>query len=234
MKIIKNEKFIKRNVKMGQWTSLAGILLMAGAMYGVFASEKRPELMTATLIAMAAGFVLTFISSYIGNRFGGSPRLDETLDATLKGLPGDYTIYHFVTPAAHLLVGPAGIWAVLPYRQKGQVIYRKNRWKLSGGGFAQQYMRFFGQDRLGRPEVDAENEKKAVHKELSKHLESSEVPPVNAVLIFMDPEIVIDSEGAPIPALRSKQLKDFLRQRAKEIPITTQQLQKIKSVLGEE
>jgi hypothetical protein len=101
---------------------------------------------------------------------------------------------------------------------------------LTGGGFAQQYMRFFGQDRLGRPEADAENEKKAVHKELSKHLESSQVPPVNAVLIFMDPDIVIESEGAPIPALRSKQLKDFLRQRARENPLAPDELARVRSV----
>jgi hypothetical protein len=231
MKIVKNEPLIKRNVKMGQWTSLGGILLMAGAMYGVFASEKRPELMTPTLIAMAAGFILTFVSSHLGNRFGGSPRLDESVDASLKGLPGDYTIYHFMSPAAHLLVGPAGIWVLLPYRQAGKIMYYKNRWRLSVGGFARTYMRFFGQDRLGRPEAEAASEIKDVQKELAKHLDPSEIPPINAVLVFYHNEAEIDPGDAPTPAMKSKQLKDFLRQRARENPITAEQIQKIKDVL---
>src|SRR3989337_2820226 len=121
MKIVKNEKLIKRNGKIGQWSSLAGLAVLAGGMYISF---QRPELFSYSLAALLVGFTLTQISMYYGNRFGRSPRPDEKLDAGLKGLPGEFVIYHYTTPTAHLLLGPAGIWALLPYHQRGQIIYK--------------------------------------------------------------------------------------------------------------
>ena len=155
MKIIKNEKLIKRNSKIGNWTSLAALVVLG---VGMFISFKRQDLFVYALVALLAGFTLTQIGMYMGNRYGRSPRPDEKLDAGMKGLPGDYSIYHYTTPASHLLVGPAGVWVLMPYHQRGQVVYRKNRWKISGGGFLQSYMRIFGQESLGRPDIETDNE----------------------------------------------------------------------------
>jgi hypothetical protein len=228
MKIIKNEKLIKRNGQIGQWTSLAGIIILAGGMYLTWQHE---ELFTYALISLLVGFILTQVSIHLGNRFGRSPRPDESLDAGLKGLPGDFTIYHFTTPSAHLLVGPAGIWVLLPYRQPGMVTYRNNRWKLGGGGFLQGYMRFFGQEGIGRPNADAEAEIKSVQQELAKSMESEEIPPIQAALVFTNAEVEIEAEDAPIPALKIKQLKEFLRQKAKEKPLSPAQIEHVKSAL---
>ena len=142
MKIIKNEKIIKRNSKIGQWTSLAALIILGGGMYISF---TRTDLFVYSIAALLVGFTLTQIGMYMGNRWGRSPRPDEKFDAGLKGLPGDYTIYHFVTPASHLLVGPGGVWALLPYRQRGVVTYVKNRWRIGNGGFLQAYMSIFCQ-----------------------------------------------------------------------------------------
>ena len=106
MKIIKNEKLIKRNGTIGNWTSLGALVVLG---LGMYISLTRTELMVYALIALLAGFTLTQVGMYMGNRYGRSPRPDEKLDAGLKGLPGDYTIYHYKTPASHLLVGPAGL-----------------------------------------------------------------------------------------------------------------------------
>jgi hypothetical protein len=142
MKIIKNEKLIKRNGAIGNWTSLAALGVLG---LGMYLSITRRELFAYYLVALILGFTLTQVGMYLGNKFGRSPRPDERLDAGLKGLQNEYVIYHYTTPASHLLVGPAGVWVLLPYHQRGQVIFRKNRWRLSGGGFAQSYMRIFGQ-----------------------------------------------------------------------------------------
>src|SRR6266508_2226155 len=155
MKIIKNEKLIKRNATIGNWTSL-GALVVLGV--GMYISMRRTDLFLYALIALLAGFTLTQVGMYMGNRYGRSPRPDEKLDAGLKGLPGDYTMYHYTTPVSHLLVGPAGVWIVLPYHQRGQVTFKKDRWKISGGGFLQSYMRIFGQENIGRPDLEIESE----------------------------------------------------------------------------
>jgi hypothetical protein len=185
------------------------------------------------MIALVAGFILTQIGMYMGNRWGRSPRPDEVLDAGLKGLPNDFSIYHFMAPAAHLLVGPAGIWVLIPYRQRGTVTYKKNRWRIGRGGFLQGYMSIFGQEGIGRPDLEAEGEINAVKKLLAKSLDENQVPEVRAALVFMNEQVEIQVEEAPHLALKVKQLKDFFRQKAKEKPIGQMQLAAVKAALPE-
>ena len=230
MQIIKNEKLIKRNAKIGQYTSFGALIVLG---IGMYISFTRPELFVWAVGALLVGFTLTQIGMYFGNRWGRSPRPDEKLDAGLKGLPKDYSMYHWTTPIAHLLVGPAGVWALIPYHQRGQIIYQKNRWKMSGGGFLQNYMRLFGQEGIGRPDLEAESEIESIKKVLAKELNEDEIPEINAALVFTTEGVEIEADEAPIPALPIKKLKDFMRNTAKEKPITPQELEKVKAVLPE-
>ena len=233
MKIIKNEKLIKRNGIIGQWTSIGALVVLGGGMYLSFSNPTKPNMVTYSIVALVFGFILTQIGMYMGNRWGRSPRPDEKIDAGLKGLPGDYTIYHFNTPTSHLLVGPAGVWVLLPYRQRGVVTYTKNRWRIGNGGFLQAYMSIFGQEGVGRPDLEAESEINSIHKLLAKKLNEGEIPEINAALIFMNDEVDLQVEGAPLPAMKIKQLKDFMRQKAKEKPLGQITLAAIKSALPE-
>ena len=233
MKIIKNEKLIKRNSKIGQWTTIAALIILGGGLYISISSPDNPELVTYSLVALGVGFILTQVGMYFGNRWGRSPRPDERIDAALKGLPGDFSIYHYITPASHLLVGPSGIWALIPYRQRGVVTYQKNRWRIGGGGFLQAYMSIFGQEGIGRPDLEAEAEIKAVTKVLSKSLAENEIPTVQAALIFMHEAVEIQAEAPPVSAIKIKQLKEFMRQKAKEKPISQIQLVAVKAALPE-
>jgi len=228
MKIIKNETLIKRNAKIGQWTSLGALLVLGGGMYLSFA---QPELFTYSLVALLLGFTLTQVGMYMGNKFGRSPRPDEKLDAGLKGLQNDFVMYHYTTPASHLLVGPAGVWVVMPYHQRGQVEFKKNRWRMRGGGFLQNYMRIFGQEGLGRPDLEIENEIRTLKKHLLKHMDESEIPEINALMVFTNDDVVVDAEDAPVPVMKLKQLKDFLRQKAKEKKLPAEILSRLKTVL---
>src|SRR5512134_2001409 len=181
MKIIKNETLIKRNAKIGGWTSMAALVVLG---LGMYLSFRRPELFTYSLIALLLGFTLTQIGMYMGNKFGRSPRPDEKLDAGLKGLQNDFVMYHYTTPASHLLVGPAGVWVVMPYHQRGRVTFQKNRWRISGGGFLQNYMRIFGQEGLGRPDIEIESDVRSLKKHFSKKMDESEIPEINTLMVF--------------------------------------------------
>jgi hypothetical protein len=230
MKIIKNEQLIKRNAKIGSWTSMAALVVLGTGMYISF---TRTELFVYSLIALVLGFTLTQIGMYMGSKYGRSPRPDEKLDAGLKGLPNEFVMYHYTTPASHLLIGPAGIWIIKPYHQRGQVTYKKNRWQLSGGGFLQSYMRIFGQEGLGRPDFEIEGEIKSLKKYLLKHMDESEIPEINALMVFTNDQIEIDAEaqGAPIPTMKLKQIKEFIRQKAKVKKLSTETINKLKSAL---
>ena len=226
MKIIKNEKLIKRNATIGNWTSLAALAILGGGMYISF---KRQELFVYSLIALLVGFTLTQIGMYMGNRFGRSPRPDEKLDAGLKGLQNEFVMYHYTTPASHLLVGPSGIWVVMPYHQRGQVEFKKNRWQIKGGGFLQGYMRIFGQEGLGRPDIEIDGELRSLNKYLSKKMDQSQLPEINALMVFTNDDVEINGEDAPVPALKLKQVKDFMRQKAKEKKLSAETLTELKT-----
>lgn len=231
MKIIKNENLIARNGKIGQYVSLGALVVLGG---GMWLSFSRPELFTYSLICLFVGFIMTQIGMYMGNRWGRSPRPDEKLDAGLKGLHSDFNIYHFVAPVSHMLVGPSGLWVLIPYHQRGKIAFQKNRWRMSGGGFIQTYMRIFGQEGIGRPDMDAENEVNTLKKFLTKKLEGSELPEIKPILVFTSDEVELDPGDSPIPAMNLKQLKEFLRQGAKSRSMTSEQIRQITALFDSE
>ena len=230
MKIIKNEQKIRRNAQIGSWTSLAAMAILG---LGMYISFTRTDLIVYSLVALITGFTLTQIGMYMGNKYGRSPRPDEKLDAGLKGLQNEFSIYHYSTPVSHLLVGPAGVWVLMPYHQRGQVTFRKNRWQLSGGGFMQGYMRIFGQEGLGRPDDDIAGEISALKKYLSKQIDAEEIPAINAVMVFTSDGVEIDADAqhGPVPTLKLKQLKEFIRQKGKGKLISQTQLAAVRAAL---
>ncbi len=122
-----------------------------------------------------------------------------------------------------------------PYHQRGKIAYVKNRWKLSGGGFAQNYMRIFGQEDIGRPDLEIESQSNNLKKYLIKHgMEENELPAIQGALVFTSEEIEIDDTDMPLPAIKVKQLKDFMRQKIKDQPIGPLALDRLKSVLPPE
>jgi hypothetical protein len=229
MKIVTNIKLIKRNAKIGQFTSIGALVVLG---IGLYISFKMPDKFGYSLVALLLGFFMSQIGMYYGNRWGRSPRPDELIDKGLKGLGREYTIYHYKTPAAHLLVGPAGLWTLMPYYQSGKIVYEKKRWKSKGGGFLQSYLRLFGQENMGRPEIESETEIEATRRYLLKILpEGSEIPPINALLLFTSPKVDLNVEEAPLPAITPKDLKDFMREKSKIEALNPQTLESLLRVL---
>ena len=228
MKIIKNEKLIERNGKIGNWVSLGALLVLGGGMYISF---TRPEWFTYSLICLVLGFMMTQIGMYMGNRWGRSPRRDEKIDAALKGMHSEFSVYHYTTPASHLLVGPAGVWVVLPYQQAGTVYFDKNRWKVKGGGFMQSYMRIFGQEGIGRPDIESESEVSALKTFLVKKLAGSTVPEIKTVMVFTNDQVEVEPGESPIPAMKLKELKSFMREESKNRKLSSGQIQELSRVL---
>jgi hypothetical protein len=228
MRIIKNEKLIERNGKIGQYVSLAALVVLGGGMYLSF---SKPELFTYSVICLVVGFIMTQVGMYMGSRWGRSPRPDEKFDAGLKGLHSEFNMYHFSSPVSHLLVGPSGVWVLLPYHQRGTVSFEKNRWKMKGGGFLQTYMRIFGQENLGRPEIDAENDVQTLRKFFAKKLDESNIPEIKPVLVFTTDEVELNIGDSPTAAMKLKQLKEFMRQGGKNRALSNEQIKTLTDAL---
>jgi hypothetical protein len=228
MRIIKNEKLIARNSKIGQWTSIAALVVLG---VGMYISFSKPEFFMYSIICLVVGFIMTQVGMYMGNRWGRSPRPDEKFDTGLKGLHSEFNMYHYSSPVSHLLVGPSGVWVLLPYHQRGVISFEKNRWKIKGGGFLQTYMRIFGQENLGRPELDAENEVQTLQKFFAKKLDESSIPEIKPVLVFTTDEVELNVSDSPIAAMKLKQLKEFMRQGGKNRALSNNQIKTLTDIL---
>ena len=229
MKTVTNDKLIKRNAKIGQYTSLGALAVLGVGLYLTF---KMPDKFAYSLAALLIGFFMSQVGIHFTNRWGRNPRPDDIIDKSLKGLGREFTIYHYVTPVSHLLVGPAGIWTIIPYFQSGTVVYDKKRWRAKGGGFLQSYMRLFGQENLGRPDLESDAEIDSAKHYLQRVLpEGAEIPPIKAALLFANPKVELKVEEAPIPSMTPKDLKDFLREKSKEKSISEAMLSSIRAAL---
>ncbi|PWH14639.1 MAG: hypothetical protein DDG60_07755 [Anaerolineae bacterium] len=230
MRVLTNEKLIERNTKIGKYTSLAALFILLGGMVASFIWQDNPNAVFLSFGALLFGFILSQIGIYFGNRFGRRPRVDERITTALKGLTKDYTLYHYLTPVNHLLVGPAGVWVIEPYYQRGTITYEKNRWRQKGGGLLLGYLKIFGQESLGRPDLEVQTDLEALQSAFQKAL-GDNAPSLHAVLVFYDERAELQAENAPHPTLKIDQLKDFLRKRAKENPLPPEQIKLVTNVL---
>jgi hypothetical protein len=201
---------------------------LVGGIYLIFRFQDQ---FLYSLIAFFAGIALSQIGILYTNQFGRSPRPDQQIDKALKGLDDRYTIYHYQSPVSHLLVGPAGVWILFPYFQKGKISYNENkgRWKRIGGNF---YMKLFGQDNIGNPAQEINISRKRLKKDLIK-IPEFELPEIKSALIFTHPNTEVEAGNAPIPTLHALQLKKFIRKEAKgDNTLSSQNIKTIQDYYG--
>jgi len=212
MIVVRNERLIRRNKKIGNISGLLSIIILG---LGMYVSFRFQEQIGYSLAALVLGFSLSQVGIFYTNRFVKSPRPDEELDAALKGLDDEYALYHYQSPVNHLLVGPAGVWVLYPFPQKGKIIFdeKKGRWKKIGGNL---YLRFFAQDSLGRPDKEIKFSQERMHKELEK-IPEFEIPEIKSALVFSNENAEIEAENAPVPTLHARQLKKLIRKEAKGV-----------------
>ena len=233
MNIETNEKLVKRNARNGQISMIAGLAVLVGGM--ILSLRADASMFGLSLIALVLGFILSQVGIYFGNRWGRRPRPDEVLNASLKGLDGKYSLYHYLTPASHLLVGPAGIWAISLRNQRGVITYEKGRWRQRGGGMMMAYLKMFAQEGLGRPDLEMMHEVESVEKYLKELTESDDIPPVKAALVFANDKANIqieEEDNPPAPTLQIGKLKEHLRKTAKGKPISFEKIQQIQSLIA--
>jgi len=232
MKIVSNYKLVRRNKKIGNYTTIASLVTLGLGLYISF-SDQTSEGFTWSLVCLIIGFLLSQVGIFFGNRWGRSPRPDELLTKELKGLDDKYTLYHYITPVSHLLVGPAGIWLLAPYTQTGKITFQKdkNRWAQKGGNL---YMKLFAQEGLGRPDQEVATSLVDLKKFIAKVDPIQGLPQPQAALVFVNPKVEVDAQNATIPTLALEKLKDFLRRQAKETPVAIDSIRIFQQLLPTE
>jgi hypothetical protein len=230
MKIISNDKLIKRNSVIGNVLSLASIAILGVGMFFSF-KDQTGSYLPLTFSALIVGFLMFQVGNYFMNRWGKPPRPDQRLSLALKGLDDKYTLYHYHTDISHLLVGPAGIIALLAYNQPGFIKYDadKDRWKQSGGNF---FLKTFGGESLGRPELDAKYAVTDIVKfAAKKNIDLGNTIP-EAIIVFTNEKATIIAEDSPVIVVASEKLKETIRKKVKTNPLNPEILKTIQEKLS--
>jgi hypothetical protein len=229
MKIVTNEKLIKRNKMIGNITSIAGIVILAAGL--ILNINPTPQKTLISFGALIVGFIISQVSTYFVTRFGRNPRFDQVIEENLEKLNNHYTFYVYTSPVPMLLVGPAGLWIPIPVSASGEIYYDK-RWKQRGGSFL---LKLFGQENIGRPEMDVQANEKEITKFLSENLGEENVPEINSILVSLHPNGTIgDIENAPTPIVEVDALRRSIRKvdRKKEEALSDETLEKINGLFG--
>jgi hypothetical protein len=229
MKQVINEKLIKRNKIIGNITSIGGISILAAGL--ILNLNPTPVTTMISFGALILGFIVAQISTYFVTRFSRSPRFDEIIGDNLSKLNNKYTYYVYSSPVPMLLVGPSGLWIPIPVSASGEIYFNK-KWKQRGGSFL---LKLFGQENIGRPGLDVKSNEKEIHQFLSNHFDEESMPPINSILVSLNPKATIgDVEAAPTPIIEVNALRRKIRKfsRNSEEEISQGNLNKINELLG--
>jgi hypothetical protein len=207
MRIIANETFIERREKIANILPLVAMGVLFGSL---LISFLKPEWFWATLVLALLGFFLSVIGTYFVQRFAGQLAPHQEVPKALKGFSDDYALLIYEIPGApFVLVEPGGLTAILVKNHGGEVTYADGRWDH------QQRMKlvrqFGGEEALGRPDRQAEDLAQVLEKHVNERLPDDVEVPVRSIALFINPEVELKVEDAPIPVIWVGKLKEWLR-----------------------
>lgn len=217
MKIIIDQKMVTRNGKIGKILRWVSIAFLVVALFAVFSPNilTNPSMINIYFGVMIVGVFISSIGNHLTSRYGRSPRPDELLDKALKGLDDKYSIIHYELAIPHLLVGPSGIWSLIPTYVDGTISYdeKKKLWVRKGGSFLN---RFLSREALGRPDKELIQNQKDFDKFLKINSIENEMKIMCAVILLNKNTVISDrSEEGNILILPFEKAKDKFRKLAK-------------------
>jgi NAD(P)H-hydrate repair Nnr-like enzyme with NAD(P)H-hydrate dehydratase domain len=120
-----NQGMVRRNRSLGRWMMFGGL---GASLIAVVISFVAPLYIFIALGLMLTGGLTSQIGTALYNRFGRSPRIDEVIDDSLKGLDDRYGVFHFLLGSRHVILGPSGALAIIPRVERGGIAFINGSW----------------------------------------------------------------------------------------------------------
>jgi hypothetical protein len=223
-----NERLVIRNRRYSRWMMFGGL---GASVAAVIITFSQPALIVIAFALILAGGVVSQIGTAIHNRFGRSPRIDEVIDYSLKGLDDGHAVFHYFLGTNHALFTPHGAYAILPKLEKGRIEYEDDTWK-------HQPLRgriSFGEPRLRKLrniENEARREVERLKRYLSKNVPQHSDIEIEPLAIFLANDTQIQTDQAPFLAVHRKKLKSVLRKTSGRKPFSTEDIQQLAEYLN--
>lgn len=220
MRVIDNKPLVKRYSLIAKALSFIGLATLVGGLVVSFTWPDKPYIPLYTLLI---GFVMSNVGIHLTNRYVREPRPDDALTKALKTLDDAYSIYHFRLSASHAVIGPTGVFAILPKFQSGTVTWddKHKQFRQANTGWVQ---RTFGQEGIGNPVLEALAEARRLEKQLKRKF-GNDAPPVLPLIVFTNAKVeVVNLSQSPVPAFKAQYLSTFFKKSGRTTSLSLAQI----------
>jgi hypothetical protein len=209
MRLVADEKYISRRDAIGRYAGIASLVTVVGAALFIFViqSFSSAAMLIAFCAILGASMIFSFFAGFYGERFTGPLAHHSNVRDALKGLDSRFTLFQYVLPASHVLLGPDGLTVIVVRSHGGKIVY-DGKWSHRQRGRVLRELA--GQERFGRPEQEVEQQIERMNGFLEENLPGADVP-VQGAVFFVNPEAEIKLKNPPVPVFYGKKLKNWLR-----------------------
>lgn len=238
MRVVTNLKFIQRNRQIAQllfYASMGGLVL--SFFLGNSISNNPDAAMYFQCFVLPLLFVLVIISVRMTNAWVRSEPW-KAIPSGLKGISTDNTLYHYLLPASHVLIGPDGIFAMVTRFQDRHYTVKDDKWGADISPL-NRIMMFARQEQLGDPTAEAKL-KAAQTQTFLRELLQDQLIEVQPLIVFLHPQAEVTIEGVntvPVvyshPDKKKDTLKNYLKGLKKQAypTLTKEQLAELDDAL---
>lgn len=222
-----NNRLVQRNRRLSRVMTFGGI---GATLVAVLITFFQPGQIAFAFVLMIGGAVISQFGTVIYNRFGRSPRMDEVLDDSLKGLDDRHAIFHYYLGASHALFTPSGTYAIVHMLERGEVRHLEGSWKHTPPR-GRLHLRQPRERTLKRFEKDALAEASQLKRYLDKNLPGYPDVEVEPLVLFLAKDIQVHVESSPFLVTHRKKLKSELRKVSGSKAFSAEDLQSLAGYL---
>lgn len=236
MQIVENKKYVRGRLKIGNIANLASMgLLVVGFVASLKTDTFGQGAILFAYIALIGAFLLLSFGRSFTRRWGPRFRQDQWLVDGLRGVDNRYTMFNYAAPGLpdHLVVGPGGLFVLVPRSNGGTIRFQNGRW--SRGSLAGGLLRGLAEGGLGNPFTDVNRALGQLAGYLRKHGSEELIAGLEAkpILVFTNPGARLEvAPNPPIPIVQTKGLRQIFRRAKDTLP--SDRVEELKRVLGRE
>ncbi|NLX10233.1 MAG: hypothetical protein GXY36_11295 [Chloroflexi bacterium] len=212
MRVVTNEALISRNRRISH---ILFFVSLAGMGIGFFYTWTDPvNSSSISCFILPILLLMTIASVRMANTWIREPRPNTALNEALKGLGHHYTLFHYLLPAQHVLVGPEGVFTITPVWQDRPYQVRGRRW-YGDRGIMRRIVGYLRQDLVGNPFREAAFDAQQVQRMVNKLAPDAGIE-VQPLVVFTSPRANFEAEDPEIPVLyadpkKKPSLRGYLR-----------------------
>lgn len=215
MKTVLNAALAARRRRQATLLSVVGIAVLLLGLY--FNFQPGPQRVLYAYFALLIGSVLSWVGVSMADQWVRPPRANDALAEVMKGASAAYALYHWVLPAEHVLLTPAGLILIRVFNIEGAVTVRGAKWRDARPFLRKLFS--LGRQPVRNPERLLAEQAAALKSALVARDASLADVPMQPLGLFTNRRVELTVEEPQPLALRADALRDWLRADGKGVSL---------------